>query len=119
PSESPNGSQEFGFAGLSLENGDLMKRPQTGNNEPPLYRDQKNHQRQHKIASKHRGTKSTKNPYYPAICLQLDSHEISQEQLAAEVKSIYSRLFVVEAECIRVDSAQDAAFKKGENSLAD
>src|SRR6266480_5209021 len=87
-----------------------MTRSQTGN---------KNRQ--------NRGTKSnpelemdmTKNPLYPAIYLQLDSREISQEQLAAEVKSIYSRLSTVEAECISIDNAHEAVFKKGENSLAD
>jgi len=63
-----------------------------------------------------------KNPRYPDICLQLDSREISQEQLAAEVKSIYSGLSMVEAKCIHVDNAQAAAFhsaEKGGSLLAE
>ena len=62
------------------------------------------------------------NPHYPNIRLQLDSREISQEQLAAEVKSIYSGLSMVEAKCIHVDNAQAAAFngaEKGGSPLAE
>ena len=68
------------------------------------------------------GVDVPKNPRYPDICLQLDSREISQEQLAAEVKSIYSGLSMVEAKCIHVDNAQAAAFQsaeKGGSSLAE
>jgi len=58
------------------------------------------------------------NTRYPNICLQLDSREISQEQLAAEIKSIYSSLSMVEAKCIHVDNAQAAEFQSAENGEA-
>lgn len=54
------------------------------------------------------------DPRYPGIYLQPESREISQEQLAAEVKSIYSGLSMVEAKCIHVDAAQSAAIQNAE-----
>ena len=59
---------------------------------------------------------------YPNMYLQPDSRPISQEQLAAEVKSIYSGLTMVEAKCIHVDKAQAAAIRsaeRGESERAD
>jgi Est1 DNA/RNA binding domain len=47
---------------------------------------------------------------------------VSQQQLAAEVKSIYSGLTIVEARCIHLDKAQAAAIRsaeKGETELID
>lgn len=49
---------------------------------------------------------------YPELLLQPDSRPISQEQLAAEVKSIYAGLTMVETKCIHVDKAQAAALKE-------
>lgn len=49
------------------------------------------------------------DPRYPELILQPDSRPISQEQLAAEVKSIYAGLTMVETKCIHVDRAQAAA----------
>ncbi|KAF2085281.1 hypothetical protein K490DRAFT_1643, partial [Saccharata proteae CBS 121410] len=43
------------------------------------------------------------------LVLQPDSRPISQEQLAAEVKSIYAGLTMVETKCIHVDKAQASA----------
>ncbi|KAH8730525.1 hypothetical protein GQ44DRAFT_606574, partial [Phaeosphaeriaceae sp. PMI808] len=48
-------------------------------------------------------------PIYPGLLLQPDSRPISQEQLPAEVKSIYAGLAMVETKCIHVDRAQAAA----------
>ncbi|CAK4032425.1 hypothetical protein DOTSEDRAFT_71170 [Lecanosticta acicola] len=45
---------------------------------------------------------------YPGLILQPDSSPISQEQLAAEVKSIYSGLVMVEAKCINIAAGQAA-----------
>ncbi|KAH7409635.1 hypothetical protein BKA64DRAFT_404010 [Cadophora sp. MPI-SDFR-AT-0126] len=41
-----------------------------------------------------------------AKCIEVDSRPISQEQLAPEVKGIYTGLGLVEAKCIEVDSKQ-------------
>jgi hypothetical protein len=49
------------------------------------------------------------DPRYPGLLLQPDSRPISQEELAAEVKSIYAGLTMVETKCIHVDRAQAAA----------
>ncbi|EKG12016.1 hypothetical protein MPH_10911 [Macrophomina phaseolina MS6] len=49
------------------------------------------------------------NDEWPDLVLQPDSRPISQEQLAAEVKSIYAGLTMVESKCIHVDKAQAAA----------
>lgn len=49
------------------------------------------------------------NEQWPDLVLQPDSRPISQEQLAAEVKSIYAGLTMVESKCIHVDKAQAAA----------
>ncbi|KAF4301104.1 hypothetical protein GTA08_BOTSDO06771 [Botryosphaeria dothidea] len=49
------------------------------------------------------------NEDWPDLVLQPDSRPISQEQLAAEVKSIYAGLTMVESKCIHVDKAQAAA----------
>ncbi|KAK7556788.1 hypothetical protein IWX49DRAFT_623341 [Phyllosticta citricarpa] len=46
---------------------------------------------------------------WPGLVLQPDSRPISQEQLAAEVKSIYAGLTMVESKCIHVDKAQAQA----------
>ncbi|KAF1991083.1 hypothetical protein K402DRAFT_170744 [Aulographum hederae CBS 113979] len=46
------------------------------------------------------------DPRWPNLVLQQDSRDISQEQLAAEVKSIYAGLVMVESKCIHVDKAQ-------------
>ena len=43
---------------------------------------------------------------YPALIRQPESSPISQAQLAAEVKGIYSGLVMVEAKCINIDVAQ-------------
>ncbi|KAB2571114.1 hypothetical protein DBV05_g10215 [Lasiodiplodia theobromae] len=49
------------------------------------------------------------NEQWPDLVLQPDSRPISQEQLAAEVKSIYAGLTMVESKCIHVDKAQATA----------
>ncbi|KAL0259445.1 hypothetical protein SLS55_005182 [Diplodia seriata] len=49
------------------------------------------------------------NDQWPDLVLQPDSRPISQEQLAAEVKSIYAGLTMVESKCIHVDKAQATA----------
>lgn len=60
--------------------------------------------------SNQRGSLTPKvNPAWPSLVLQPVSREISQEQLAAEVKSIYTGLTMVETKCIHVDKAQQAA----------
>jgi len=203
---SPNSSQEFGFAGLSLESADAKKRSTSRKSELPPRQDPEGHrsgmkrpkigseqqsphsppiktrrgspragrgrdrdfrglsaqsashsqgqpapltsvpfmsknssfavqqaplganQQQHKASepgppnpdgtSPDLGINMPKNTRYPGICLQLDSREISQEQLAAEVKSIYSGLSMVEAKCIHVDNAQAAAFQSAEKAGA-
>lgn len=52
----------------------------------------------------------------PSLLLQPDSRPISQEQLAAEVKSIYAGLTMVETKCIHVVQAQAAsAFHEAES----
>ncbi|KAF1834907.1 hypothetical protein BDW02DRAFT_316532 [Decorospora gaudefroyi] len=50
-----------------------------------------------------------RDPRYPELLLQPDSRPISQEQLATEVKSIYSGLTMLENRCINVDRSQAAA----------
>ncbi|OJD34537.1 telomerase-binding protein [Diplodia corticola] len=52
---------------------------------------------------------SSTNDQWPELVLQPDSRPISQEQLAAEVKSIYAGLTMVESKCIHVDKAQATA----------
>ena len=62
------------------------------------------------------------DPRYPDMYLQPDSQPISLEQLALEVKSIYSGLTMVEAKCIHVDKAQAAAIRsaeRGDSELPD
>jgi hypothetical protein len=49
---------------------------------------------------------------------QPDSRPISQEQLAAEVKSIYAGLTMVETKCIHVDRAEAAAASDNSASIA-
>jgi hypothetical protein len=56
------------------------------------------------------------DPRYPGMYLQPEAREISQEQLAAEVKSIYSGLSMVEAKCIHVDAAQAAAIQNAKQN---
>lgn len=56
------------------------------------------------------------NARWPQLLLQPDSRPISQEQLAAEVKSIYAGLTMVETKCIHVDKAQAAAALEPESS---
>lgn len=46
---------------------------------------------------------------------QPDSKPITHDQLAAEVKGIYSALILVEAKCIKLDSAQTATESKHKN----
>lgn len=55
------------------------------------------------------------DPRYPDMLMQPDSRPISQEQLAAEVKSIYAGLTMVESKCIHVDRAQASAMRNAEN----
>ncbi|KAF2763524.1 hypothetical protein EJ05DRAFT_42279 [Pseudovirgaria hyperparasitica] len=50
--------------------------------------------------------------WQPKLLLQPDSRPISQSQLAAEVKSIYAGLVMVENKCISVDKAQAAAVQE-------
>ena len=50
----------------------------------------------------------------PNLLLQPDSRPISQEQLASEVKSIYSALIMVENKCMHVDRTQAAAIQKAQ-----
>jgi hypothetical protein len=45
---------------------------------------------------------------WPTMLAPPRSSPISQEQLAAEVKSIYAGLVMVEAKCISIDAAQAA-----------
>jgi hypothetical protein len=62
------------------------------------------------------------DPRFPDMLMQPDSRPISQEQLSAEVKSIYAGLVMVESKCIHVDKAQAVAIKdaeKGESKIAD
>lgn len=54
------------------------------------------------------------DPRSPGVHLQPEPRELTQEQLAAEVKFIYSRLWIVEANCIHIVAAQSKAFKEGE-----
>jgi hypothetical protein len=56
------------------------------------------------------------DPRYPDMLMQPDSRPISQEQLAAEVKSIYAGLTMVESKCIHVDKAQAAAMRNTDKS---
>ena len=58
------------------------------------------------------------DPRWPDMLLQPDSRPISQEQLAAEVKSIYSGLTMVESKCIHVDKAQALSMRKGDTELS-
>lgn len=51
------------------------------------------------------------DPRNPDMLIQPDSRPISQEQLAAEVKSIYAGLTMVESRCIHVDRAQASAMR--------
>jgi hypothetical protein len=55
---------------------------------------------------------------WPDMLLQPDSRAISQEQLAAEVKSIYAGLTMVESKCIHVDKAQALAMREGETRIS-
>ncbi|KAK8231765.1 hypothetical protein HDK77DRAFT_70883 [Phyllosticta capitalensis] len=56
-----------------------------------------------------RESSSSSDSRWPGLVLQPDSRPISQEQLAAEVKSIYAGLTMVESKCIHVDKAQAQA----------
>jgi hypothetical protein len=56
------------------------------------------------------------DPRFPDMLMQPDSRPISQEQLAAEVKSIYAGLTMVESKCIHVDKAQAAAMRNADKS---
>jgi len=55
------------------------------------------------------------DPRYPGIWLQPQSRPITPEQLAAEVKSIYSGLSLVETKCIAVDAGQSTAIQNAEH----
>jgi hypothetical protein len=62
------------------------------------------------------------DPRFPEMLMQPDSRPISQEQLSAEVKSIYAGLVMVESKCIHVDKAQASAIRgaeRGEGKIAD
>lgn len=62
------------------------------------------------------------DPRFPDMLMQPDSRPISQEQLSAEVKSIYAGLVMVESKCIHVDKAQASAIRgaeKGKARIAD
>ncbi|KAF2007844.1 hypothetical protein P154DRAFT_614286 [Amniculicola lignicola CBS 123094] len=48
------------------------------------------------------------DPRYPELLLQPESRAISEEQLASEVKSIYTELTTVETKCIHVGWAEAA-----------
>jgi hypothetical protein len=52
------------------------------------------------------------------MLLQPDSRPISQEQLAAEVKLIYSGLTMVESKCIHVDKAQALVMREGDTKIS-
>ncbi|KAE9982202.1 hypothetical protein EG327_005932 [Venturia inaequalis] len=56
------------------------------------------------------------DPRYPDMLMQPDSRPISQQQLAAEVKSIYAGLTMVESKCIHVDRAQASAMRSADSS---
>jgi hypothetical protein len=58
------------------------------------------------------------DPRYPGLLLQPDSRPISQEQLATEIKIIYTRLTRVEFICIHVNRAQAAAAQDTTERLA-
>ncbi|KAF1344535.1 hypothetical protein BDV97DRAFT_56102 [Delphinella strobiligena] len=49
---------------------------------------------------------------YPGILLQPDSRPITSDQLAVEVKNIYSDLVAVEAKCISLDNSELASDRK-------
>lgn len=55
------------------------------------------------------------DPRYPDMLMQPDSRPISQQQLAAEVKSIYAGLTMVESKCIHVDRAQASAMRSADS----
>ncbi|KAF2093410.1 hypothetical protein NA57DRAFT_13901, partial [Rhizodiscina lignyota] len=52
------------------------------------------------------------------LVLQPESKDLSQEQLAAEVKSIYTGLTMVETKCIHIDKAQQAT-PRSESKITD
>ncbi|QDS74745.1 hypothetical protein FKW77_001179 [Venturia effusa] len=74
----------------------------------------------HDVASQPRqqlgGISMPIDPRYPDMLMQPDSRPISQEQLAAEVKSIYAGLTMVESKCIHVDRAQASAMRNADSS---
>lgn len=51
---------------------------------------------------------------FPGLLMQPDSRPISQDQLASEVRSIYTGLTMVENKCIEVDTAQKQALDDAE-----
>ncbi|TID14688.1 hypothetical protein E6O75_ATG08834 [Venturia nashicola] len=55
------------------------------------------------------------DPRFPNMLMQPDARPISQEQLAAEVKSIYAGLTMVESKCIHVDRAQASAMRNADS----
>jgi hypothetical protein len=58
------------------------------------------------------------DPRWPEMLIHPDSKPISQEQLAAEVKSIYAGLTMVESKCIQVDKAQAMLMRDGSGTLS-
>ncbi|KIW02440.1 hypothetical protein, variant [Verruconis gallopava] len=68
---------------------------------------------------KERGISMPVDPRWPDMLLQPDSRPISQEQLAAEVKSIYAGLTMVESKCIHVDKAQAQAMRDNGTRISD
>lgn len=73
-----------------------------------------------KRSSAHGGICMPIDPRWPDILLQPESRPISQEQLAAEVKSIYVGLTMVESKCIHVDKAEASATRdfQGESKIS-
>jgi hypothetical protein len=61
-----------------------------------------------------RNTNSGGDGRFPTMVMQPDWRPISQEQLSAEVKSIYAGLVVVESKCIHIDKGQASAIQNAE-----
>jgi len=59
------------------------------------------------------------NSCYADLLLQPDSRPVSQQQLAAEIKSVYEGLTTVETKCIDIDKAQSAVLRGEHSHLAD
>ena len=76
----------------------------------PRPQQQQQQQQQQQPTSRQRGViEIPADSRYPNLILQPDSRPISQEQLAAEVKSIYHGLTMIESKCIHLDKSQSQA----------